>query len=61
MEPRPSLFKDHPDARLDALCNDECERLRFGLKKLGVVEGDLSDDEVYTINLKGLYLSIGAR
>jgi uncharacterized protein RhaS with RHS repeats len=45
------LIKNSPNARLDSLCDDECTRLRQGLRRLGLINEDPVEGKEYTIKL----------
>ena len=41
----------YPNAKLAAMCDDECAELRSGLKKLGIIKEDPVDGKEYEIKL----------
>jgi hypothetical protein len=45
------LIKQYPNAKLAAMCDDECAELRSGLKKLGIIKEDPVDGKEYEIKL----------
>ncbi len=55
------LIKDNPNSRLETLCDDECVKLRNGLKKSGIVKGKLDPNKEYTINIYVAHLPFGTK